>query len=85
MSKESTRSNQWNKYASQQSESILLVAGNQYYIEALMNGGGHLSVGWKMPDNSLDRPISGQYLSTWKGKGDQVITFFGIPDKIDDQ
>ena len=78
----STRSNQWNKYANQQSESILLVAGNQYYIEALMNGGGHLSVGWKMPDNSLDRPISGQYLSTWKGKIDQVITFFGIPDKI---
>ncbi len=77
-----TRNNQWNKYASQQSESILLVAGNQYYIEALMNGGGHLSIGWKMPDNSLDRPISGQYLSTWKGKGDQVITFFGIPDKM---
>lgn len=77
-----TRQNQWNKYASQQSESILLVAGNQYYIEALMNGGGHLSVGWKMPDNSLDRPISGQHLSTWKGKLDQVITFFGIPDKM---
>jgi len=77
-----TRQNQWNKYASQQSESILLVAGNQYYIDALMNGGGHLSVGWKMPDNTLDRPISGQFLSTWKGKGDQVITFFGIPDKI---
>ena len=80
--KGNTRQNQWNKYASQQSESILLVAGNQYYIEALMNGGGHLSVGWKLPDNSLDRPISGQYLSTWKGKNDQTITFFGIPDKI---
>jgi len=80
--KGNTRQNQWNKYASQQSESILLVAGNQYYIEALMNSGGHLSVGWKLPDNSLDRPISGQYLSTWKGKNDQVITFFGIPDKI---
>ena len=80
--KGSTRSNQWNKYASQQSEPILLVAGNQYYIEALMNGGGHLSAGWKMPDNNLDRPISGQYLSTWKGKENQVITFFGIPDKV---
>jgi len=80
--KGNTRSNQWNKYASQQSDPILLVAGNQYYIEALMNGGNHLSAGWKMPDNSLDRPISGQYLSTWKGKSNQAITFFGIPDKI---
>ncbi|MEM1122136.1 MAG: PKD domain-containing protein, partial [Bacteroidota bacterium] len=78
----STRANQWNKYASQQSEGIFLVAGNQYYIEGLMNGGGHLSAGWKMPDNSLDRPISGQYLSTFKSKQEQVITFFGIPDKM---
>jgi len=80
--KGSSRANQWNKYASQQSEGIFLVAGSQYYIEGLMNGGGHLSAGWKMPDNSLDRPISGQYLSTFKGKQDQVITFFGIPDKL---
>ncbi len=80
--KGSSRANQWNKYASQQSEGIFLVAGSQYYIEGLMNGGGHLSAGWKMPDNALDRPISGQYLSTFKGKQDQVITFFGIPDKL---
>lgn len=78
----SSRANQWNKYASQQSEGIFLVAGSQYYIEGLMSGGGHMSAGWKMPDNALDRPISGQYLSTFKGKQDQVITFFGIPDKL---
>ena len=73
--KGTTRINQWNKYASQQSNPILLVAGSQYYIEGLMNGGGHLSAGWKMPDNSLDRPISGTYLSTYKGKQNQIITF----------
>jgi len=78
----STRANQWNKYASQQSEPIFLVAGSQYYIENLMSGGGHLSTGWKMPDNTLDRPISGQYLSTYKGKQEQHINFFGIPDKL---
>ena len=82
--KENTRVNQWNKYATQQSEPIFLVTGSQYYIEGLMNGGGHLSAGWKMPDNSLDRPISGQYLSTYKGKEEQLITFFGIPDKLSD-
>ena len=77
-----TRANQWNKYASQQSEPILLVAGTQYYIEGLTIGGGHFSAGWKMPDGRLDRPISGNYLSTFKGKQDQIITFFGIPDKL---
>ncbi len=80
--KGNTQANQWNKYATQQSEPIFLVAGNQYYIESLMNGGGHLSAGWKMPDNSLDRPISGEYLSTYKDKQEQTITFFGIPDKL---
>ncbi|MEM6316041.1 MAG: GEVED domain-containing protein [Bacteroidota bacterium] len=80
--KQSTRANQWNKYASQQSDPILLVAGTNYYIEGLANGGGHFSVGWKLPDKSLDRPISGQHLSTWKSKEPQAITFFGIPDKM---
>ena len=80
--KGTTKANQWNKFSSQQSEPILLVAGSQYYMEALMNGGGHLSAGWKMPDNTLNRPISGQHLSPWEGKQEQTITFFGVSDKI---
>ena len=82
-----TYPNQWNKYNSQQSEPILLAEGSQYYIEAFMNegvGGDNLSVGWKLPDNTLDRPISGNYLSPWTGdsKQSQSISFFGIPDKL---
>ncbi len=82
-----TFQNQWNKYSSQQSEPILLAEGSQYYIEAIMKegvGGDHLSVGWQLPDNTLDRPISGQYLFPWTGdvKQNQNISFFGIPDKI---
>ncbi len=58
--------NQWDKFASQQSVAIQLEAGKAYYIEALMkevSGGDHLSVGWRLPDGTLNRPITSQYLS----------------------
>jgi len=41
---------QWNKFPTQKSAGIQLVAGQNYYIEALMNergGGDNLSVGWR--------------------------------------
>ena len=50
----------WTNSPSQQSPPVALVAGVNYYVEALMKQGGggeHLSVGWKLPDNSLERPI----------------------------
>lgn len=43
---------EWNKYPTQKSAGINLVAGQNYYIEALMNergGGDNLSVGWRIP------------------------------------
>ncbi|MEM6262074.1 MAG: LamG-like jellyroll fold domain-containing protein [Bacteroidota bacterium] len=60
-----TSSRQWDRYSSQKSSGIQLVAGQRYYIEALMNeggGGDNLAVGWKLPNGHKDRPISGQYL-----------------------
>ncbi len=45
---------EWNKFATQKSSGINLVAGQNYYIEALMNergGGDNLSVGWRKPSN----------------------------------
>lgn len=65
-----TSSRQWNKYAQQQSAPIPLVAGQAYYIEALMKeggGGDNLAVGWQLPDNSLERPILGNNLSPFSG------------------
>ena len=60
-----TNPGEYNKYASQQSVPIYLQAGQRYYIEALHNegnGGDHLSVGWKMPNGNLERPILGSHL-----------------------
>lgn len=64
---------QWNKYATQQSASIHLTAGYQYYIEALhkeASGGDHLAVGWQLPDGTMDRPIN----------GNRLIPFTELPD-----
>lgn len=61
-----TNVNQWTKYSSQESAPINLIAGQMYYIEALVkqgHGGDNLSVGWELPDGTLDRPISNSYLS----------------------
>jgi|GEM_PF-883006 len=59
---------QWNKFPSQQSASIVLEAGKKYYIEALHKqnaGTDHLAVGWQLPDNTYERPISGTRLSPY--------------------
>jgi len=58
----------YNKYASQQSVPINLTAGKNYYIEALHkegNGNDNLSVGWQLPDGTLERPIPGIRLSPY--------------------
>ena len=56
----------YDRYPSQQSVVIALEAGQRYYIEALHKEGGgsqdHLSVGWKLPDGTLQRPIAGANL-----------------------
>ena len=60
-----TYSRQWDKYTSQRSSAVSLVAGQQYYIEALLKeatGGDHLAVGWQLPGGVLERPIGGDRL-----------------------
>ncbi len=58
---------QWDKHPEQQSEPISLAKDQYYFISAFMKedqGGDNLSVGWRMPDNTLQRPVSGEYLYT---------------------
>jgi ELWxxDGT repeat protein len=60
-----TAERQYTKYPSQQSSLIYLTAGHQYYIEALHKEGvgtDHISVGMKLPDGTLERPIPGTRL-----------------------
>ncbi len=60
-----TSSRQWERYPSQKSKPITLVAGRKYYIEALHKeggGGDNLAVAWQY--NSRSRAvIAGQYLA----------------------
>ena len=68
-----TGSREWNKYPTQKSAAISLVAGQQYYVEALMKeggGGDNLAVGWAKPDQSTTSPsevIPGSALSPTTG------------------
>jgi len=62
---------QWNKYTSQKSAAITLVAGQRYYVEALHKEGGqndNLSVGWAKPGESTVVPsevIPGSVLTSF--------------------
>ncbi len=63
----------WNSESSQQSASISLVAGQHYYIEALMKqggGGDNLSVGWMPPGGTSIVVIPGACLSPLGGNMD---------------
>lgn len=54
-----TNPRQWNKVNSQRSGSISLVAGQRYYVEALMKEGtqgDHMAVGWSRPGQSTTAP-----------------------------
>jgi len=57
---------EWEHDPAQRSAPIHLSADKAYYVEALHKqggGGAHLSVGWKLPDGTLERPIPGSRLS----------------------
>jgi len=64
-----TKSRQWTKSGTQKSVAISLLAGQKYYIEALMKegtGSDNLAVGWAKPGQSTSAPsevIPGTYLS----------------------
>lgn len=60
-----TNPREWNKFPSQRSQPIRLIGGRKYYIEALHKEGvgtDHLSVGWQLPDGTMERPIPGNRL-----------------------
>jgi hypothetical protein len=66
-----TYSRQWEKYTTQRSVAINLVAGQRYYIEALLKegtGGDHLAVGWQLPGGALERPIPGIRISPFQSQ-----------------
>ena len=55
-----TGSRQWSNYPEQTSAPVPLVAGNRYYIEALMKeggGGDNLAVRWQLPNATIEEPI----------------------------
>jgi hypothetical protein len=50
---------EWSKYTAQRSEPTTLIAGQRYYVEALMKqhgGTDHLSVGWARPGEDRSAP-----------------------------
>jgi hypothetical protein len=58
---------QWDTYAEQASAPLILQAGRTYYLMAIQadgdgNGVNHLSVGWTLPDLTVERPIRGTWL-----------------------
>ena len=64
---------EWNKFPSQKSVALTLVAGNRYYIEVLQKdnaGGDCLAVGWITPGQKRTAPITvipGSVLSGFTG------------------
>jgi hypothetical protein len=55
----------YDKYTTQKSSQIYLEAGRKYYIEARHkegNGNDFISVGWQLPDGTMERPINGNRL-----------------------
>jgi xyloglucan-specific exo-beta-1,4-glucanase len=60
-----TNSREWNKYSTQQSVTINLVAGQKYYMEVLHkegSGGDNVAVAWQGP-GITQQVIAGNYLS----------------------
>jgi parallel beta-helix repeat protein len=61
-------SREWNKFASQKSETITLQAGQKYYFEVLHKqggGGGNLAVQWVLPDGKVESPIAENRLQAY--------------------
>lgn len=70
-----TNDNEYTKYPSQQSDSIVLVAGKYYYFEFLhkeSSAGDHLTARWTRPGNSTLTVVDGAYLVRWEDCGPSV-------------
>ncbi len=60
-----THSREWTKYATQVSDPVHLVAGQPYYLSALMKegfGGDHLAVRWEKPGGIIESPMSAGHI-----------------------
>lgn len=60
-----TNYREWNKYPTQQSAPVALLAGRRYYVEALHKeegGDDNISVAWTLPNGQTETPIAGSHL-----------------------
>jgi hypothetical protein len=67
-----TNPTQFNKYTTQRSTAINLVAGERYYFQVLHkegNGGDHVQVYWETPSNATPTIVPGTNLSPYVGLG----------------
>ncbi len=72
-----SNSREWTKFPEQTSALITLVAGQSYYIEALMKeggGGDNLAVAWALPGTSAPEVIPGQFLSPFLIRSPSIET-----------
>ncbi|MDZ7744163.1 MAG: PA14 domain-containing protein [Candidatus Saccharibacteria bacterium] len=77
-----TNAGEWNKYTSQTSAPVTLNAGQYYYIEANYKeagGGDHAQIGWRLPNNTTQRPISNTHYSL-PNEANEVYTTQTSPD-----
>jgi uncharacterized membrane protein len=68
----------WSGQPSQKSQPIALHARQPYYLEILFKQGGgedHWAVGWRLPDNTMERPIPASRLARFEpGMTTQLAT-----------
>lgn len=70
-----TNEGEFNKYPTQVSEAVQLVAGRYYYLEMLHkegSGGDHVSLWWQTPTNSTRTIIPGSAMARWVDCGPSV-------------
>jgi parallel beta-helix repeat protein len=76
-----TNLHEWNKYASQKSSPVYLIAGHRYYVEVLHKqggGGDHVSVAWQLPDGNMEAPILGSRLSPYTFQSQATSSFKNV-------
>lgn len=81
-----TKFREYTKYPTQKSVAIPLQGGRKYYIEALHKegtGNDFISVGWQLPNGTLEQPIPGNRLISLNAVGSQqepVVSFIEPED-----
>ncbi|MEX1240199.1 MAG: Ig-like domain-containing protein [Cyclobacteriaceae bacterium] len=83
-----TNVRQWDKYTSQKSVGISLVANQKYYIEALHKEGvgtDHVAVGWQLPGGTQEMPIPGIRLIPFTDSGTSPVPVVSITSPSDGQ